>query len=404
MERVLRTGADNIASSFACRIAAVAVTFALTAPLAVESQSAPPGGTPTPTVTRADLAASYMRLDRVLSAKTVTDTVRAGVSRAFDRSTLAFFGGRFLAAVTTIDSLTVAISGAPLVVAPPPSARLVNGKAPSIARERLLARLAKVDSSGVLLQALVSARARASLLVDVPSVDRSAEFLTDPARLAADVEREVSALERGKNPYAKLAGDHWRTVRGANGAAVPFRIVASKAVASAKTAVPLLIVLHGAGGDENMFVDAYGAGITPRLAQERGWLLVSPATTAFGASPANFDLLLAQLKSEYAIDSSRVYLLGHSMGAGAAARLQSQRPTTVAGTVCLAGGAAVKTDVPPRMLFVGAALDPIIPAATVKAAAMATPGSVYRELANVGHTLMVSEGVRMGMEWLGERR
>ena len=281
--------------------------------------------TSAPKVTRADLAAAYLRLDLVLSAKPVDDTVRASVSRAFDRSTLAFFGGKFFAAVTTIDSLTIAISGAPLVMAPPRPARSVNGKAPSITRERLLARLATVDSSGVLLQALVSARARASLLVDMPSVDRSAEFLSDPARLAADVEREVSALERGKNPYAKLAGDHWRTVRGANGAAVPFRLVASKAVASAKRPVPLLIVLHGAGGDENMFIDAYGAGITPRLARERGWLLVSPATTPVGASPVNFDVLLAQLKSEYAIDSSRVYVLGHSMGAGAAARLQSQR-------------------------------------------------------------------------------
>ena len=226
-----------------------------------------------------------MRLDRVVSTTTVDDSARATINRAFDRSTLSFFAGKFLAAVTTIDSLTVALSGSPLVAPAVAPTRLVKGKAPSAARDAFLARLAKVDSTGPLMQALVSARARAALLVDVPSVDRSAEFLVDPARLAADVEREVRALEKGKNPYARYAGDLWRSFRGANASVIPYRLVASSAVATSRKPVPLMIVLHGAGGDENMFIDAYGAGITPTMAKTSGVLVVSPATTAFGAAP-----------------------------------------------------------------------------------------------------------------------
>lgn len=354
-------------------------------------------------VTRADLAAAYMRLDRVVSTTTVDDSARATINRAFDRSTLSFFAGKFLAAVTTIDSLTVALSGSPLAAPPAAPTRLVKGKAPSAARDAFLARLAKVDSTGPLMQAVVSARARAALLVDVPSVDRSAEFLVDPARLAVDVEREVRALEKGRNPYARYAGDLWRSFRGANASVIPYRIVASSSVATSRKPVPLMIVLHGAGGDENMFIDAYGAGITPTMAKTSGVLVVSPATTAFGAAPENLDALLAQLRVEYNVDSSRVYVVGHSMGAGVSARLAAQRPTVFAAAVCLAGGAVVKVDGAPPMLFVGAELDPLIPAKNVQAYATATPTATYRLLPHEGHTLMVANGMRLAFPWMLER-
>lgn len=355
------------------------------------------------TVTRADLAAAYLRLDRVASAKIMDDTTRAAVSRAFDKSTLSFFGGRFLAAVTTIDSLTVALSGAAIAPTPVMKRRVVNGQLPSVTRDALFARLATIDSTGPLAQAVVSARARAALLVDVPSSDRSAEFLSEPAALANDVDREVSALQKGKNPYAARVGDLWRTYRGANGALIPFRLVASSAVARAKQPVPVLIVLHGAGGDENMFIDAYGAGITSTLAKSRGMLLISPATTAFAASPENFDSLLTVLRSEYRVDNARIYVLGHSMGSGAAARLTQQRPNVIAATVCLAGGSAVTVANAPPMLFIGAELDPIIPAKSVQAAAIGSPSATYQLALHEGHTMMVRNGVIVGVPWLLER-
>lgn len=383
----------------------VSAFLAIGGPAVLRAQAVSP--TPAPAapapITRADLAAAYLRLDRVVSAKTLDDSVRAIVNRAFDRSTLSFFAGKFLAAVTTIDSLTVTLSGAPLAAPPPAAVRMVKGKTPSVARDAFLARLAKVDSTGALAQAVVSARARVALLVDVPSAERSAEFLTDPARLAADLEREVSALERKQNPYARHAGDMWRSFRGANNATIPYRIVASAAVAKSAKPVPLLVVLHGAGGDENMFIDAYGAGITPTMAAKNGVLLVSPATTPFGASPESFDALLAQLRTEYNVDTTRVYVLGHSMGAGISARLAGQRPGVIAAAVCLAGGAPIKVDGAPPMLFVGAELDPLIPAKNVQAFAAASPTATYQMLPNEGHTLMVANGIRLAFPWMLER-
>jgi predicted esterase len=383
-----------------------ATILAVVVPACSGAQAQPttaPSTAAPPAVTRADLGRAYLRLDRVVAALTLDDTTRAHVNRAFDSSTLSFFGGRFAAAVGTIDSITVALSGKPLTPPPTAAPRVIDGRAPSVARDAFLARLANIDSTGPLAQPLVSARARARLLVDVPSVERSAEFLADPVRLAESLRSEVTALERGRNPYAHHAGDLWRSFRGANNAIIPFRIVASPAVAKSKAPVPILFAFHGAGADENIFIDAYGAGITPRMAAENGVLLISPATTATGTSPANFDSLLAQLRTEFNIDTTRVYVLGHSMGAGLSARLASQRPTIIAAAVCLAGGSPVTVAGAPPMLFIGAELDPIIPARNVRAAASGTPTATYRELPNEGHTLMVGTGVRIAFAWLLER-
>jgi predicted esterase len=357
---------------------------------------------------RAALGAAYLRMDAAYAAADggagIPDSLRGVVNRQFDKATLLFFGGRFAQAIATIDTAYAALTGtavaqvtpAALPVPPGGSDRRVRGEAPSAVRAALEARLGRLDSTGVLAQAVASAKARAALLVDVPAPDRSAEFLSDPVRLAAEVTREVAALERGTNPYAGRRGDVWRVLRGDGGVLVPVRVV----VPPSRRPLGVLVALHGAGGDENMFVDAYGAGVTPRLAAEANLVLVSPATTAFARSPATLDSLLAVLGREHRIDATRVYLLGHSMGAGAAAKLAGERPQRVRAAACLAGGAPVTVAGAPPVLFLGAALDPVIPASRVKAAAAATPTGTYEERAQEGHTLMVGGGVRRAVPWL----
>lgn len=357
---------------------------------------------------RAALGAAYLRMDAAYAAADggagIADSLRGVVNRQFDKATLLFFGGRFAQAIATIDTAYAALTGtavaqvtpAALPVPPGGSDRRVRGEAPSAVRAALEARLGRLDSTGALAQAVASAKARAGLLVDVPAPDRSAEFLSDPVRLAAEVTREVTALERGANPYAGRRGDVWRVLRGEGGVLVPVRVV----VPDSRRPLGVLVALHGAGGDENMFVDAYGAGVTARMAAEAQLVLVSPATTAFSRSPATLDSLLAVLGREHRIDATRVYLLGHSMGAGAAAKLAGERPQVVRAAACLAGGAPVTVAGAPPVLFLGAALDPVIPAARVKAAATATPTGSYEERAQEGHTLMVGGGVRRAVPWL----
>jgi predicted esterase len=356
-----------------------------------------------PKVTRADLAAAYMRVDAVYTqrenAKTLPDSLRAQVNRTVDRAALSFFSGQFAAAVGTIDAAAVQLGGVPTAPAAAVGPRMLNGAPASAARDEYLARLAVVDSTGALAQALLSTRERAKLLVDVPSPDRSAEFLNDPAKLSRDLAREVSVLERGRDPYIGLVGDFWRVYRGANNAPVPMRIVTPPS-ANVRKPVGVLLVLHGAGGDENMFVDAYGSGLVTKLAAEQRLILVSPKTDVFGATPEHFDALMALLRKEFRIDSSRVYLIGHSMGAGAAARLAQARPAQIAGVAMLAGGSPITVPNAPPSLFVGAELDGIIPAARVEAAAKATPGATYELFRHEGHLLMVGNGVRRAVPWL----
>lgn len=369
-------------------------------PPSLWAQSATDASPAKAVVTRADLGAAYMRLDKVYATATLADSTRGAINRQFDRATLSFFGGKFAAAVASVDSATSALTGKPVEVASPSLPRTVNGRPASAARDAFLARLARIDTAGTLAQAVVSARARAELLVDLPSPERSAEFLSDPVQLARDLAREVDALERGRDPYVARAGDAWRVFRGANGALIPIRLVVPSGAAASRVPVPLVIALHGAGGDENMFVDAYGHGTIVTTARASNTIVVSVATSLFGASPAHFDSLLSVMRAEYRIDSARVYLLGHSMGAGAAARLAQSRPRQVAAVACLAGGSAVTVPDAPPMLFIGAAFDPIAPVRVVEAAAKGTPTGTYRQLEHEGHTLMVGNGVRMALPWL----
>jgi predicted esterase len=360
---------------------------------------------------RAALAQRYLQIDRVASARPLTDEQRAVLNRAFDRTTFQFFAGQYAAAIGSMDSMLRVLGSGPLDAPPPPplgEARWISGRAPSVVRDSLLAQLARVDSSGARQQAVVAARSRVALLTDAPSPSRSVEQSVQPRAHAAAVGREVSELRAGRDPYAGRSGDWWREVQVGADRRVPVRLVVPPSVtADGAAPAPLIVALHGAGGDENMFADAYGAGVLTRLADSLGAIVISPLANGL-AAPA-FDTLLALVAREHRVDMRRVYVVGHSMGAGIAATLANQRGAQLAGVAMLAGGAPVTSADAPPLLFVGAALDPVIPAARVKAAAEASQAAgqsaTYRELASEGHTLMVGRVLPEAVQWLwGQRR
>ena len=370
----------------------------------------PASAQPSGDTLRATLARAYLTVDRITSRRVFDDGTRASINRAFDRTTLQFFGGRFAVAAAGLDSLTSALGLQPGDAPTPPplgDARRIDGKLPSVVRTELLAQLARVDSTGPLQQALATATARAGLLTDVPSSTRSAELFVQPRAHAAAVRREVEALRSGRDPYAGRSGDWWREFVADGGKRVPLRLVAPPSAVDNERRAPLIVALHGAGGDENMFVDAYGEGVLVRLADSLGAIVVSPLANGF--TPITFDSLLAVVTRGYAIDTTRVFAIGHSMGAGFVARLANTRGARLAGVAMLAGGAPITAADAPPALFVGAALDPIIPAARVKSSADATTAAgrraTYRELPHDGHTLMVGPSVPMAISWLwGQRR
>ncbi len=269
------------------------------------------------------------------------------------------------------------------------------------------AALAALDqaAAGMVERAVSTGRARARLLKDDASATASAQFLGGLRRLAREVESEVREIREGGNPYAGRVGDHWRVVR-VNETEVPCRVYVPESRPAGPR--PLLVAYHGAGGDENMFFEGYGAGSIKLLAQKEGWIVVCPLTYS-GSSGRAFDRIVEDLSEDYEIDLTRVYAIGHSMGAGAAAGLATSRSDRLAGVVCLAGGGGFKRSgaVAP-VLVIGAELDPLFSIARLeRAAGEAKEAGLpveFRRLDDYGHTMMVGRALPEAFEWLGQRR
>ena len=134
-----------------------------------------------------------------------------------------------------------------------------------------------------------------------------------------------------------VACEFWLTVP-TGAATTPCRVRVPAVPAGQK--VPVVVALHGVGGSEHQFPEAYGAGCLADAARDAGYALVCPRGGVFGAPPV--PEILAALAERFPIDTDRVHLVGHSLGASQAAEL-AQRPGANYQTVTLlAGGGRVR--------------------------------------------------------------
>lgn len=105
--------------------------------------------------------------------------------------------------------------------------------------------------------------------------------------------------------------------------------------------LPVLFAFHGAGGSENMFFDAYGAGEIVSLSRQAGYVLVCPRQSLMGGV-ISVEEMLEQLSGMVPIDVERVAVLGHSMGAAQTiAQVERGKPGMVRGAVILGGGRSI---------------------------------------------------------------
>lgn len=184
---------------------------------------------------------------------------------------------------------------------------------------------------------------------------------------------------------------------GPSGAKVPCRLQRGN---DSKVKQPLVIALHGAGGSENMFFDTYGAGKITALCAKRGWHLVSPQVS--GRFPAQ---LLESLRKVWNIDSSRVFIVGHSMGAAAASSGVDSGAIQPAAVALLGGGGAVTSPARwkdlPLMIAVGE-LDfgKMMASRTWPAAERAGSRLTYKEYAGVEHLSIVQCALDDVFTWL----
>ena len=208
-------------------------------------------------------------------------------------------------------------------------------------------------SLGVVLHKGLDARLRAlesAAASVIPSVRADVAYPSDYIRnvnrgriglQTFDVGTEVAAAETvlaaakgGKDPFKGRTGDFERhyLLEGPN-EVMPYRVYVPKAYSSAK-ATPLVIALHGLGGNEDSFFDQYSK-LPPQLAEKHGFLLAAPngfrvdgfygssimgggdaaARRRVEASEKDVLEVLRLMKATYNVDESRIYLIGHSMRA-----------------------------------------------------------------------------------------
>ncbi len=167
----------------------------------------------------------------------------------------------------------------------------------------------------------------------------------------------LAEIEKGRDTLTGAAGDQKRhyLLEEAN-EILPYRIYVPKKY-DGKKALPLIVALHGGGGDENTML---GRPQMRQLAERHGYIVLSPSgysphggygkpfdddrdpSLALMTRLSEFDVMrtLKIMQTEYKIDKNRVYLMGHSMGGNGTWRLGAKYAKNWAALSPIASGQA----------------------------------------------------------------
>jgi len=204
------------------------------------------------------------------------------------------------------------------------------------------------------------------------------------------------------DPLRALEGDlRFAYTSPVDGERVPFRLFVPAGL-DASQRHPLVVALHGAGGDENAFMERY-QGLYKKEAQARGYLAAAvngrgPYTGYRG--PAAQDVLdVADLVERlWPVDADRVYLMGHSMGGMGTVLVGFDHADRFAALAPIAGfGQASQLAKDPGMpIFLGQGeRDALVPVEAARAFHEAAKNEgrtvVYVEKAGVDHIAIVDQ-------------
>jgi poly(3-hydroxybutyrate) depolymerase len=185
----------------------------------------------------------------------------------------------------------------------------------------------------------------------------------DPERDLAAAEAVAVAVKAGKDPFAGRTGDIRRHYRLDDaGEILPYRTYVPTSYTGTKP-FPLIIALHGLGGTEDAFFDNYEKKLPP-LAESHGYIVAAPLGYrvdgsygwGLGSPPADPNTkrtqdfseqdvmqVLARVRQLYKIDDSRIYLMGHSMGAIGTWKIAPKYPDIWAAIAPFSGSGAPDT-------------------------------------------------------------
>ena len=235
------------------------------------------------------------------------------------------------------------------------------------------------------------------------------------ARDFAAAESLLKSVSAGKDPWVGRTGDLKRHYRlEAADEIMPYRLYVPTAY-SARKPMPLVIALHGLGATEDSFFEAYG-GTLPKLAEQRGYIIAAPlgyrvdggygvalgggndpaAKRSRALSEQDVMQVLAEVRKRYAIDDTRIYLMGHSMGAIGTWAIAAKTPAQWSALAVFSGFGVASTaktiSTIPQFVVHGDA-DPTVPVggSRVMVAALKNVGAVlqYIEVPGGNHTNVV---------------
>ncbi|GIV06910.1 MAG: hypothetical protein KatS3mg017_0112 [Fimbriimonadales bacterium] len=169
-------------------------------------------------------------------------------------------------------------------------------------------------------------------------------------RLLRFAERIAAGWEEGKSAWQPAPGDYWMATLSRE-RKVAFRLFIPQQF-KPNQPIPVVVALHGAGGNEHLFFEGYGLGIVLQEAQKRGWAVIAPRAEM---SLAHLSGALEAVQKLLPVDPKRIYLMGHSMGGAHSFAAIAQFPDRFRAVVIFAG-AGQPTQVPadlPILMTIG---------------------------------------------------
>ena len=157
-----------------------------------------------------------------------------------------------------------------------------------------------------------------------------------------ETESEEAAKSDKSNPFAKLLSGEWQKTEGHG---LSYRIFGARKLRGAdETGYPLVIYLHGRGGD---VMTPEQPGEAKTFSQEENYrkrecIIIAPQcpkdASWDGKNGEAVVEIIGDLVKNLAIDKKRIYLTGYSMGGYGTFQLLGQEPRLFAAGVPIAGG------------------------------------------------------------------
>jgi len=244
-------------------------------------------------------------------------------------------------------------------------------------------------------------------------------LMVEPMQFDSEIELAeefINDLGSGRDPLSTRSGDMRFAYRSSvDRELVPFRLFVPDNYDRSQS-YPLVVALHGAGGDENTFMESFD-GTFKENARDRGYIVASvngrgPYGGYRDASAQDVIDVLDLVQRVYPIDETRTYLMGHSMGGGGTVRIGFEYADRFAALAPIAGyGSAEDLAKAPEMpLFIAQGeLDALVPVERARnfheaAQALGMPSLHYVENEGTDHVAIVAEVMDQIFDWFDLHR